>query len=167
MKAVTAQTMRSLDARTIAEGVHSGMELMYAAANSVVTALRREMPFFFCGNRIGILTGKGNNGGDGFVMASILESMGYGEDNGIRLFCSCDPATLTGDARTAWENLSPELKNAVDYDCSVEKLQQCMVLIDAMLGTGITGCPRSPVREWIGMVNESGVPVLSVDIPSG
>ena len=167
MKAVTAQTMRFLDARTISEGIHSGMELMVAAANSVVTVLRREMPYFFCGNRIGILTGKGNNGGDGFVMASILESMGYGEDNGIRLFCSCDPATLTGDARTAWENLSPELKNSVDYDCSVEKLQQCMVLIDAMLGTGITGCPRSPVREWIGMVNESGVPVLSVDIPSG
>lgn len=167
MKAVTAQTMRSLDARTIAEGVHTGMELMHAAANSVVTALMREMPYFFRGSRIGILTGKGNNGGDGFVMASILESMGYGEDNGIRLFCSCDPADLTGDARTAWENLSPELKNTVDYDCSVEKLQQCVVLVDAMLGTGITGCPRSPVREWIGMVNESGVPVLSVDIPSG
>ena len=167
MKAVTAQTMRSLDARTIAEGVHTGMELMHAAANSAVTALRREMPYFFCGNRIGILTGKGNNGGDGFVMASIFESMGYGEDNGIRLFCSCDPADLTGDARTAWENLSSELKNTVDYDCSVEKLQQCVVLVDAMLGTGITGCPRSPVREWIGMVNESGVPVLSVDIPSG
>ena len=168
MKAVTAETMRSLDARMISEGVHTGMELMHAAAESAVNILVENMVSFFrFGSRIGILTGKGNNGGDGFVMASILESMGYGEDGGIRLFCSCDPADLTGDARTAWEDMSPQLKATVEFDCSVEKLRQCVVLVDAMLGTGITGCPRSPVREWIGMVNESGVPVLSVDIPSG
>ena len=93
MKAVTAETMRSLDARMISEGVHTGMELMHAAAESAVNILVENMVSFFrFGSRIGILTGKGNNGGDGFVMASILESMGYGEDGGIRLFCSCDPA---------------------------------------------------------------------------
>ena len=71
MKAVTAETMRSLDARTISEGVHTGMELMHAAAESAVNILVENMVSFFrFGSRIGILTGKGNNGGDGFVMAS-------------------------------------------------------------------------------------------------
>lgn len=121
--------------------------------------------------RVVICCGKGNNGGDGYVIARHLENRGWRVQ--VRLACSLDE--VSGDAavflkvigqsgidcqpisvndQAAWARLRSELRMAD-------------LVIDALLGTGLSGSVRSPYLEWIKAINESERPVLAVDLPSG
>ena len=159
MKSVSAQTMRALDARTIRSGIRSGIELMRAAGECVFRELLRSFPE----GPAAVLAGKGNNGGDGFIAASLLAAHG----REVRLFSTADEASLSGDAREAFLALPAPLRNSIRRQCSPEDLASCAVIVDAMLGTGFSGPLRAPFDEWIRNVNASGVPVLAVDVPSG
>jgi NAD(P)H-hydrate epimerase len=107
--------------------------------------------------KIAVYCGKGNNGGDGFVCARYLHKAGYN----VEIF-------ITGDPRTpqARENLrllkeitsvSPFEKSSFDSD----------IIVDALLGTGIKGAVREPVRSIIKKINASDAFKVSVDVPSG
>lgn len=160
MKTVSAETMRRLDAGTIRSGYRSGMELMSRAGQAVAEAVIAHFP----GNDpVAILAGKGNNGGDGFIVADLLVKTG----RPVRLFTAVSPQELRGDALTAFYRMtdSPLLERFCV--CTPEALSGCGVIVDAMLGTGFSGVPRAPFAEWIAMVNHSGIPVIAVDIPSG
>lgn len=159
MKTVSAQTMRSLDARTIQSGSAGGMDLMRAAGTAVFRELCRAFPE----GPVVILAGKGNNGGDGFVVASLLAGCG----RRVRLFTPADETSLKGDAREAFLSMPENLRQSVRKDLAPEDLAGASVIVDAMLGTGFSGPLRTPFDRWIGLVNGSGVPVLAVDIPSG
>ena len=121
--------------------------------------------------RVVICCGKGNNGGDGHVLARHLENRGWRVQ--VRLACPLDE--VRGDAAvflkviglagldcqyidvadsTAWSRLKTELREAD-------------VIVDALLGTGLSGSVRSPYLEWIKAIEESERPVLAVDLPSG
>ena len=159
MKCYTAEAMRELDRRTVAEGFCSGMELMEQAGYGLFRAVMQFsqklcMPDFL------LLAGKGNNGGDVFILARYLK-----ENNArFRLVLSCDPAELSGDAAEAFRRMGdvPYLRNFQRQD-----LYPGTVVVDGLLGTGAQGVPREPLDRWIRLVNRSGCPVIAVDIPSG
>lgn len=151
--AISVAKMRERDAYTIANLVPS-KTLMYRAAMGIYTAANRR------GNRIAIVTGSGNNGGDGYALACILA------DNGI-------PATLVRVS----EKFSEDGKYY--YDMAMQKgvtdsrfttktdLTAYDIVVDCILGTGFRGEPRGTVADAIRAINASGAYVICADINSG
>ncbi len=151
-----ATQVRELDARLIAAGT-SGFELMQRAAHAAWRALRRRWPD---AGAVTVLAGRGNNAGDGYQLAALAQRAGWQ----VRVLAVGDPQTLQGDAALAC---------AEARDCGVPiepwraeaPLQG--VLVDALLGTGLTGAVREPYASAIAAINASGRPVLAIDLPSG
>lgn len=119
--------------------------------------------------RVVICAGKGNNGGDGFVIARHLEIAGVATQ--ILLFC--DPEELSGDAAANYQVLRAanaaiiEMCLPPDVDRLIEELATADWIVDALLGTGIRGELREPYPAVISAINESRKRVLAVDLPSG
>jgi NAD(P)H-hydrate epimerase len=124
-------------------------------------------------NFVVIVCGKGNNGGDGFVIARHLDLRGIG----VKVLLLCDPTELRGDAAAnfaiiqkaglAIEVFTSGQSGGFDAEKFDAALQGAGFLVDAILGTGATGEPKSPYAEAIELMNASGVPILAVDLPSG
>ena len=126
-----------------------------------------------CGLGIGtgvvICCGRGNNGGDGFVVARHLDLRSHA----VRVLVFDDPAGLRGDAalnfavleksgvpihRIAVDGLEGELSS---------QLSGAGWIVDALLGTGAAGEPRPPLDRIIDTINSQTAPVLAIDVPSG
>lgn len=152
----SAAQVRDLDARLIAAGT-PGFELMQRAAHATWRALRRRWPQ---GQVLTVLTGRGNNAGDGYLVAALAERAGWQ----VEVLSVADPATLTGDAALAC---------AEAQGCGVSIWPWAAgtvlegIIVDALLGTGLVGEVRTPYTEAIEAINASGLPVVAVDIPSG
>lgn len=162
MKARTGAEMRELDRRAIGEYGIPGIRLMEqagAAAADCAELLAR--PFRF--PDFLLLAGKGNNGGDVFIAARLLAEKGFP----CRLFMTAPAEELSGDAAEAFRRLPDQLKHSCKHDFTERDISPESVIVDGILGTGIKGAPRPPADRWIRTVNDSGQPVLSVDIPSG
>ena len=115
--------------------------------------------------RIDIYCGKGNNGGDGYVIARHFLNNGYS----IRLFSIGDPESLKGDARANYQ-ICKNYTIPIQVIDSIDKLKDREspgLIVDALLGTGIKGEVHGLIKEVIDYINNLGVPVVSVDIPSG
>lgn len=164
MKITTAEEMRTIDRVTSEKfGVHS-LALMENAGTAVANFARSHWPD---ANRIVVLCGKGNNGGDGFVAARKLHQAGKVVE--VLLVADCNE--LKGDASNMFARLpfrpvvirsEADLRNELSRSLSTSDL-----IIDALLGTGF----RPPVADLtaavISGVNQTKPPVLAVDIPSG
>lgn len=152
----SADQVRALDARLIARGT-PGFELMTRAAHAIWRVLRRRWPDV---ERLTVLAGRGNNAGDGYLVAALALKAGWQ----VQVLAVGDCAALAGDARTAYEE-------AVAAGVPIRPWSECAaldgVVLDALLGTGIQGAVREPYAQAIRSVNASGLPVLAVDIPSG
>ncbi|MBM3794249.1 MAG: NAD(P)H-hydrate dehydratase [Acidobacteria bacterium] len=159
MRVLTAAEMREVDRRTISLGIPDAV-LMENAGHRVVEFLdKRFAPLNQ--HRIVILCGKGNNGGDGIVVAR-------------QLFTRFRPASLDvvlADPAAAPENLRS--LEACGFAGIAREITPAMraatIVVDALLGTGLNGLPRAPYLEWIHQVN-TGFPaarIVAVDIPSG
>jgi NAD(P)H-hydrate epimerase len=116
-----------------------------------------------------VCCGKGNNGGDGFVIARHLDRM----DVPVTVILLAAADSLQGDARTNVEIVQktglrimevslPQNRNAVETT-----LQQADWIVDALFGIGLNSAPMSPFTEVIEMINRSSAQVLAVDVPSG
>jgi len=127
-----------------------------------------------CGLGIGglvvVCCGHGNNGGDGFVIARHLDLRGHA----VSVLLAGDPAKLAGDALVNYRIIErsglPIARvdsQAVDSKALAAELAAADWIVDALLGTGATGEPRSPYAEMIEAINASGRRVLAVDVPSG
>lgn len=162
MKARTGGEMRELDRRAIQECGIPGIWLMEQAGMAVAHYAEILAKPFVSPDFI-ILAGKGNNGGDAFVAARLLTKKQYN----CQLILTNPPEELTGDAAEAFRRLPDWMQESVKFALKEEDFSPESVVIDGLLGTGITGEPRPPAKEWIECVNESGQPVLSIDIPSG
>jgi NAD(P)H-hydrate epimerase len=162
---MTREQVRRYDADAIARGV-PGIILMENAGRGVADWMEE----IGIEGTVAIVCGKGNNGGDGFVVARQLQSRSYD----VRLNLLVDPSALSGDAAVAWkavEALPVSRQVFSGGDESLAKsLDGCNWIVDAMLGTGMVGKVREPFASAIRLVNEvakSGVKVMGVDLPSG
>jgi NAD(P)H-hydrate epimerase len=119
--------------------------------------------------RVVVCAGRGNNGGDGFVIARHLENRGFD----VRVMLFADSQTLQGDATTNFHILRAagtpilEFHAATKPDSWEGELRSAAWIVDALLGTGMQGTVREPTATVIQRINEVGVPVLAVDLPSG
>ncbi|GLS92581.1 bifunctional NAD(P)H-hydrate repair enzyme [Psychromonas marina] len=108
-----------------------------------------------------VLTGQGNNGGDGYVFAAIAKDAGIN----VQLCQVGDAAQLTGDAaeaRNAWR-----IEHGIIDGIEQADFESADVIVDALLGIGLRGTVRAEYQRLIHKINQTNKPVLSVDIPSG
>ncbi|PXX99835.1 NAD(P)H-hydrate dehydratase [Halomonas sp. LBP4] len=152
-----ADQVRELDRRTIAAGV-DGFALMQRAAMAAWQSLKARWPG---AGAITVLCGGGNNGGDGHVLAALAAAEGLVVQR-ILLKTVDD---LAGDARRAAEMASAAGVGVEPWRPGLTLRGE--LVVDALLGTGLGGEVRGDIRDVIAAVNESGLPVLAIDIPSG
>ncbi len=163
MDMVTAAEMREIDRRAMEEFGIPGVVLMENAGLSVVRAVRRAG-----GRRVLILCGPGNNGGDGLVAARHL----YREKE-VGVWLAAPPESYRGDALINLNILGKlghplqVLSGRDDLRRLASDLARADLVVDALLGTGTARAVTGMLSEAIGLVNDCGVPVLAVDIPSG
>jgi NAD(P)H-hydrate epimerase len=151
----SAAQVRDLDARLIAAGT-AGFDLMQRAAHAAWRALRRRWPE---ARQLTVLAGRGNNAGDGYLIAALAQRAGWQ----VSVLAVGDAAALTGDAASAYKEALGAGVDVLPWG------QQPLVgiLVDALLGTGLNGDVREPYAKAIQCINDSGLPVMAVDIPSG
>ena len=168
MRILTAEQMREADRRTIEEiGLPSAV-LMENAGRQVVAAMfgafddLRE-------SRVAVLAGRGNNGGDGFVIARVLRQHGVE----VTVFVLAPVAQVKGDARLNLEILGRlglsvvEVAGGEQWELHSSEVAGCDVVVDALFGTGL-GAPLAGFFETVVEdVNTMGLPVVAVDLPSG
>lgn len=163
MKAVTGSQMRELDRATIEEYNFPGRVLMENAGRAVADAATELLP---PGGTALIFCGKGNNGGDGFVTARHLVTRGYKAH--VALLCSA--ADLSGDAASNCQYAAafdiPVHENPSDAQIA-ELLTAAHLLMDAVLGTGISGPVHGRIAEVLALMAAYEGPTIAVDIPSG
>lgn len=150
------EQVREFEAEAAARAGVDLWELMQRAGAAAWEALQTEISPQAA---ITVLCGRGNNGGDGYVLASLAKQAGYS----VRVCASGFPHS--NDARRA-------LQLWLDVDGEVEGLQDWQEgesdwLVDALLGTGVHNAVHGELLDCIVSVNESALPVLSIDIPSG
>ncbi len=167
MKIVTAAQMKELDRRTIREAKVPGATLMERAGSGVVLAMERAAGPLN-GKTVALLCGKGNNGGDGFVVARLLRKRGAT----VRVLLLAQPGDLSGDAKTMHRKfLSVAGSKAVSANPSPEAMRAALaqsdLIVDALLGTGLSAPVQDPYRMAVDLVNAANRPVIAVDLPSG
>jgi NAD(P)H-hydrate epimerase len=164
MKPLTRQQSRAVDEWAIRELGISGLVLMENAGRGVADVLLSSDTT--C-RRVLVLCGKGNNGGDGFVIARHLMIRGVES----RVVLLVDPGELQGDALTNFnilQSIGLVVEPASQLEAAVAGCDWiCDWVIDAMLGTGAVGEPREPYRSAIEWLNSQSANVLAVDLPSG
>lgn len=163
MKILTAEQMRALDERTMAAGI-PGLLLMETAAARVVEFLaRRHSPL--SAQRIVIVCGKGNNGGDGLAVARQL-ALRF-RPASLDVVLAHDPAEFRGDALANWRML--ELAGVRAAREIAPPVRAATLVIDALLGTGLDGPARGRALDWIREMNTGfpGARIVSIDMPSG
>ncbi|WP_372986194.1 NAD(P)H-hydrate dehydratase [Marinobacter sp.] len=161
----SADAVRQMDRYVIDELGVDGFELMQTAAHAAFRRLVRRWPD--CGPVL-VLCGAGNNGGDGYLVAANAKR------HGLTVSCIAVAPTekLAGDARKAWQKAvddGVEVRelSTIDESALDASFEHAGLIVDALLGTGVSGAPREPFAGVIARCNTSGVPVLAVDVPSG
>jgi hydroxyethylthiazole kinase-like uncharacterized protein yjeF len=164
MKLVTSTQMRDIDKKTI-EGIGiPGLELMEKAGMG--TALvAKQMLGEPEGKKVLIFCGRGNNGGDGFVVGRYLSEWGAQ----VKFYLTAKKGEVKGDAKV-------NLDRAVDLDLPIFEVQsedeipeeiKADLVVDALFGTGFEGQIKGYTKTIVERINASNIPVLAVDIASG
>jgi NAD(P)H-hydrate epimerase len=171
--AITAEAMTGADRKAQALGM-PGEVLMEHAGTAVAAAARALVAFNDREDRpVVVLAGPGNNGGDGFVAARRLAGWGVPV---IAVLVGGDERPRTPDAARNWKRLDglaevTRIHAPVARDVAIlgQGIEKAAIIVDALLGTGVRGTLREPIRtavEVIRTARESGVPVLAVDTPT-
>lgn len=159
MKTLTVAQMREADRRCIEEIGIPGAVLMNNAGQAVFDEITD--------GPVGVVCGKGNNGGDGFVIARLALAAGLE----TRVVLIADPEVITGDASVfmkAYAKLGGQIaavREPGEITAAMRSLDGCAVLVDALLGTGVHGEVHGSLchamDEW------PDIPTIAVDLPSG
>jgi hydroxyethylthiazole kinase-like uncharacterized protein yjeF len=168
MRVLNTQQMREADRRTIDDVGIPSVVLMENAGRQAVAAM--EAAYEDIGSsHVAVLCGRGNNGGDGFVIARTLVQRGV--ETSVFLLGSV--AEVRGDARTNLEILGRigltvvEITNAQEWELHFSEISECDLLVDAILGTGFSGRLSGLFETVVADVNGLGVPVVAIDLPTG
>jgi NAD(P)H-hydrate epimerase len=157
--------VRDIDRRAIEEFGVPGIVLMENAGRGCVEVLQS----LGCQGPVVIVCGKGNNAGDGFVIARHLDIRRIP----VKLLLISAPDELRGDAATNFRVVAKSKLPMVDFSKRLEaarfaaELQGAEWIADALLGTGSTGAPRPPMDQAIRLMNAADGKLLAVDLPSG
>ena len=167
MKIVTAHQMRELDRRTIHEAGVPGKTLMERAGAGVVSAMGKTFDTLK-GKTVTVFCGKGNNGGDGFVVARLLRQKG----SAVQVCLLAHARDLKGDAKLMYQRfIKGAGRSKVLSNPSPDRVHRLVrdshVLVDALLGTGTSSPVTGPYQEAIQAMNSSEAPIVAVDLPSG
>ncbi len=135
----------------------AGFELMQRAGRAVFRELVQRWPH---ARRITVCCGRGNNAGDGYVVAGLAHDTGFD----VTVCQLGDAAELTGDAGRARDWATAR---GVRVDAGPPDSLSADVVVDALLGTGLQGELRPPYARTVAAINGCGRPVLAVDIPTG
>ncbi|HEY3523799.1 MAG TPA: NAD(P)H-hydrate epimerase [Candidatus Limnocylindrales bacterium] len=171
---ISGEEMTGIDRRAQALGI-PGERLMEQAGTAVAAAAHalavdQER---WATNPILVLCGPGNNGGDGLVAARHLAQAGA---RAVVALVAGDPRPTTPDARRNWDRLGGltgvervHVPTARDVSVLASSVNRSAIVVDALLGTGVRGALRDPIRAAVGAAlraREAGVPVLAVDTPT-
>lgn len=167
MKLVTASTMRELDRRAIQDLGIPSLVLMENAGRTTYEILRREFPELQ--GEVAVVAGRGNNGGDGFVVARYLANAGIP----VAVFLLGAREQVSNDARVNLEILAhlgitvAEVRADADLNPFIHRLAKAGLIVDALLGTGLNSPVTGLMAAVIERLNHLRAPVLAVDIPTG
>ncbi|MBN2402353.1 MAG: NAD(P)H-hydrate dehydratase [Spirochaetes bacterium] len=163
MKVVTAEQMRKIDSIAIEELGIPGEVLMGYAGKSIADYI---ISSFMSVKKIAVFCGTGNNGGDGFVAAYFLFNKSYYVD----IFIAGDIKKVSNTSNI-YLNIckNSDINITLLDDQTIENIDlgKYGLIVDALLGTGFKGSPRGIFKDSIAKINNSGVKILSVDLPSG
>ncbi|WP_116808598.1 NAD(P)H-hydrate dehydratase [Steroidobacter cummioxidans] len=154
----TAAQVRALDRHAIDDLHIPSYTLMTQAGEAAAVALRSCWP---SKQRIAVVCGPGNNGGDGYVLARLAQSMRID----VTVVSLSDTAQLRGDAKRAHDDFVAT--GGVVQPWTDGCLANAEVIVDAIFGTGLSRTLDAIMIERIHAINDCGVPILSLDIPSG
>jgi NAD(P)H-hydrate epimerase len=163
--AFTREQSRQVDRVAVEEFGFSGLMLMENAGRGVADVLCR----LGIGGPVVICCGKGNNAGDGFVVARHLDLRGHP----VRVLLWSRPEELTGDAATNYHILAKTdvpievFGNQHDEARLARLLEEAAWIVDGLLGTGSHGEPRPPLDRVIDQLNAASAPKMAIDLPSG
>ena len=168
MRILTAAQMREADRFTIEDIGIPSLVLMENAGRQVVAAIEAAYEEQLAG-RVAVLCGRGNNGGDGFVVARTLLQRGV--DTAVFVIGSL--GDVRGDARTNLDILGRlgltvvEIGDEQSWELHFSEISQCTLIVDAILGTGLKAAVNGMLETVFADVNASDIPIVAVDLPSG
>jgi NAD(P)H-hydrate epimerase len=160
--------MQELDRRTIVEAGIPGAVLMENAGRGVADTVGQRFADLHPGPVL-IVCGRGNNGGDGFVIARHLRTAGWD----VQTILLAERAAVSGDAATMLDRYAGEggavveAPDAARLAATLREAAGCRLCIDALLGTGFARLPEGPLAVAIDWLNHQPAPVVAVDLPSG
>ena len=161
---LNASEMSQVDRTTIDEVQIPGVVLMENAGCGVVEEIERILGDVF-DKQVVIFCGKGNNGGDGYVIARHL----YNRGAKVAVFLAGEKEKIKGDALinlNILENMGIEAREIASME-QIPSFPQLDLIVDALLGTGVTGPVVGFLSELIEYMNSLNSPIISVDLPSG
>jgi NAD(P)H-hydrate epimerase len=156
---LSTDQMAEVDRLMIEEYQIGLVQMMENAGRNLAELARRKLGGHVEGQRIAVLSGAGNNGGGGLVAARHLHNWGAE----ISLVLAFEPARLKDVPAKQWRILRTMGIEPQDQP----DLGKADLIIDALIGYGLSGDPRQPVAGWIEKANLSGTKILSLDAPSG
>src|ERR1700704_1074914 len=168
MRVLNAAQMREADRRTIEEIGIPSLVLMENAGRQVVAAMEAIYTDLL-ERQVAVLCGRGNNGGDGFVVARTLVQRGVD----VSVFLIGLVSWVRGDARTNLEILGRlgvtviEVSDGQAWELHLSEVRDCTLIVDAIFGTGLNAPVSGLIESVITDVNASSIPVVSIDLPSG
>jgi ADP-dependent NAD(P)H-hydrate dehydratase / NAD(P)H-hydrate epimerase len=168
MRVLNASQMREADRRTIEDIGIPSLVLMENAGRQAVAAMEAVYSDLH-ERQVAVLCGRGNNGGDGFVVARTLLQRGVD----VSVFLLGRVVDVRGDARTNLEILGRigvtvvEIADSEAWELHISEVTDCTLIVDAIFGTGLNAPVSGLIESVIADVNSSGIPVVSIDLPSG
>ncbi|HET7909234.1 MAG TPA: NAD(P)H-hydrate dehydratase [Nitrospira sp.] len=167
MKIVTATQMQALDRRTITEARVPSLTLMERAGAGTTDVIEHRFGPLG-GKRVTIVCGKGNNGGDGLVVARLLQRLRAN----VTVVMLASPAELSRDASAMYRRWlrvggASATKRLESFEQGQALLAKSDILVDALFGTGLSAPLTGSYREVVRIMNEARRPIVAVDIPSG
>ncbi|MGK0375317.1 MAG: NAD(P)H-hydrate epimerase [Arenicella sp.] len=150
--------VKALDKAAVEIQKIDSFDLMQKAGQAAFSLLQYQWPGV---EEVTVFCGAGNNAGDGYVVAALAAEAGLS----VQVLTLVDPQTLTAEAHLAFQLADSSAASISRYNCAESVIRG--VVVDALLGIGISGAVRLNYAEAILAINTSNLPILAIDIPSG
>ena len=166
MRILNAAQMREADRRTIEDIGIPSLVLMENAGRQVVAAIEA-VHSDLVERKVAVLCGRGNNGGDGFVVARTMMQRGID----VSVFVIGRVAEIRGDARTNLEILGRlgitvvEIADSQAWELHFTEISDCTLIVDAIFGTGLNAPLSGLMETVVADVNGAAIPVVAIDLP--